>query len=131
MRISREKYDDIVAHAQEKSPEECCGIVASQGDDATRVYRTTNTEASQLRFVIAPDEVYRVWKEITDADLDIGAIYHSHTRSEPRPSQTDINFAKDWPGVLWIIIGLADGDPDVRTFEIRDGEVLEAELDVS
>jgi proteasome lid subunit RPN8/RPN11 len=124
-------YDDIVAHAREKAPEECCGIVASNDGDAARVYRTTNIEASPLRFVIAPDEVYRVWKEITDADLDIGAIYHSHTRSEPRPSQTDINFAKDWPGVLWIIVGLADGDPDVRTFEIRDGEVFKAELDVS
>ena len=35
----------------------------------------------------------------------VGAIYHSHTRSEPYPSQTDINFAANWPGALWLIVG--------------------------
>jgi [CysO sulfur-carrier protein]-S-L-cysteine hydrolase len=53
---------------------------------------------------------------------------HSHTRTEPRPSQTDINFAKLWPGVLWIIVGLVDDEPDVRTWRIDDGQVTNAEL---
>lgn len=121
-------YEEIVAHAVEDAPNECCGIVSLDGEDAVRVYRTTNTEASPFRFVIDPAEQYRVYKEIMDADLDIGAIYHSHTRSEPRPSQTDINFAKEWPGVLWIIVGLADGEPHVRTWRIDGAEVSEADL---
>ena len=58
----------------------------------------------------------------------MGAIYHSHTRTEPRPSQTDINFAKLWPGVLWIIVGLAGGEVDVRTWRIEDGQVSDTEL---
>jgi proteasome lid subunit RPN8/RPN11 len=128
MRIAREMYDEIVAHAVEEAPNECCGIVSLAGEDAARVYRTTNTEASPFRFVIDPAEQYRVYKEIMDADLDLGAIYHSHTRSEPEPSQTDINFAKEWPGVLWIIVGLADGAPKVRTWRIDGAEVSEAEL---
>ena len=66
--------------------------------------------------------------EIEDAGLELGAIYHSHTRTEPRPSQTDINFAKLWPGVLWIIVGLADDEADVRTWRIDDGQVSDAEL---
>ena len=65
---------------------------------------------------------------IEDAGQVLGAIYHSHTRTEPRPSQTDINFAKLWPDVLWIIVGLADGHPDVRTWRIDDGRVSDAEL---
>ncbi|HEX5192954.1 MAG TPA: M67 family metallopeptidase [Solirubrobacteraceae bacterium] len=131
MRIAREMYDEIVAHAQADNPDECCGIVSVDGDRvATRVYRTTNVEASPLRFVIDPRELYRVHTDIEDAGLTLGAIYHSHTRSEPYPSQTDINFAKGWPGVLWIIVGLAGDGPTVRTFEIADGRVSEAELDV-
>jgi proteasome lid subunit RPN8/RPN11 len=130
MRITRDMYDAIVAHAVEEAPNECCGIVSLDGDAAVQVYRTTNTEASPFRFVIDPAEQYRVYKEIMDADLDIGAIYHSHTRSEPRPSQTDINFAKEWPGVLWIIVGLANGEPEVRTWRIDGAEVTEAELAV-
>jgi proteasome lid subunit RPN8/RPN11 len=80
--------------------------------------------------VIDPLELYRVHSEIEDAGLELGAIYHSHTRSEPYPSQTDINFAKGWPGVLWIIVGLADERPKVRTFAIAGGEVSETELEV-
>jgi proteasome lid subunit RPN8/RPN11 len=131
MRIPRALVDDMVAHAQADDPNECCGLVSSRNGDAVEVYRTTNTEASKFRFVIDPQEQLRIYNEIDGAGLDLGAIYHSHTRSEPYPSQTDINFAKDWPGVLWIIIGLAGGEPEVKTYEIRDGQVAEADLEVS
>jgi proteasome lid subunit RPN8/RPN11 len=130
MRIPRALVDDMVAHAQADDPNECCGLVSRRNGDAVKVYRTTNTEASKFRFVIDPQEQLRIYNEIEGAGLDLGAIYHSHTRSEPYPSQTDLNFAKDWPGVLWIIIGLANGEPEVKTYEIRDGQVAEADLDI-
>jgi len=128
MRIAQSLYDDIVAHAQEEAPNECCGIVSSADEQAVRVYRTTNVEASPFRFVIDGQEQYRINQEIEDDALELGAIYHSHTRSEPRPSQTDINFAKNWPGVLWIIVGLAGTAPEVRTWSIEGANVSEAEL---
>jgi [CysO sulfur-carrier protein]-S-L-cysteine hydrolase len=131
MRIARALVDEMVAHAQADDPNECCGLVSRGNGDAVKVYPTTNTEASRFRFVIDPAEQLRIYNEIEDAGLDLGAIYHSHTRSAPYPSQTDINFAKDWPGVLWIIIGLADGEPEVRTYEIRDGQVAEADVDIA
>ena len=54
---------------------------------------------------------------------ELGAIYHSHTRSAPYPSQTDINFAANWPGVEWIIVGLAAGEePEVRSYLIEAGD---------
>jgi [CysO sulfur-carrier protein]-S-L-cysteine hydrolase len=60
----------------------------------------------------------------------MGAIYHSHTRSEPYPSQTDINFAAGWPGVEWLIVGLGrNGDAQVRCFRIDDGRVSEVSVD--
>ena len=63
---------------------------------------------------------------------ELGAIYHSHTRSEPYPSQTDVNFSGGWPGVEWIIVGLAKGsEPVVRSYLIEDGEVREVELVVA
>ncbi len=47
------------------------------------------------------------------------------------PSQTDINFAANWPGVEWIIVGLADGDvpPEVRSYLIEDGQVREVVME--
>ncbi len=85
-------------------------------------------QASPFRFEIDGREQIRIHNEIEAAGKELGAIYHSHTRTEPLPSQTDINFAKGWPGVVWIIVGLADQEPDVRAFTIDDGRVSETEL---
>jgi [CysO sulfur-carrier protein]-S-L-cysteine hydrolase len=128
MRITREMYDEMVAHAHQDAPNECCGMVATRDGDVVRVYRTTNVEASPFRFVIDGAEQLRVYNEIEAAGLELGAIYHSHTRTEPRPSQTDINFSRAWPGVLWIIVGVNGDGADVRPWRIEDGQVSEAEL---
>lgn len=128
MKIPRKLYDEIVAHARAEAPNECVGMVASSDGQAVAVYRASNAEASPLRFRIDPEEQLELHNRIEDAGLELGAIYHSHTRTEPRPSQTDINFAKLWPGVLWIIVGLVENEPDVRTWRIEDARVTDAEL---
>ena len=128
MRIARDLYEEMIAHAREEAPNECCGMVGSTDGRALEVYRAVNAEASPLRFRIDPDEQLDLHNRIEEAGLELGAIYHSHTRTEPRPSQTDINFAKLWPGVLWIIVGLVAGEVEVRTWRIDDGRVSDAEL---
>jgi proteasome lid subunit RPN8/RPN11 len=129
MRIPRALYDEIVAHARADAPNECCGMVASRDGEAVRVYRATNAAASPLRYEIEGREQYRIQMAIDDDDLDLGAIYHSHTRSAPYPSQTDINLAF-YPDALYVIVGLAGEEPDVRAYEIRDGQVADADLQV-
>jgi proteasome lid subunit RPN8/RPN11 len=88
-----------------------------------------NKAASPLRYEIDGPEQFRIQMAIEDAGLELGAIYHSHTRSAPYPSQTDINLAF-YPEALYLIVGLAGGEPEVRAYTIREGQVQEAELDV-
>jgi proteasome lid subunit RPN8/RPN11 len=74
-------------------------------------------------------ELLRLNNAIDEAGWEIGAIYHSHVRSEPYPSQTDIGFAAQWPGVEWIIVGLADGErPKVRSYLIDGADVEEVPI---
>jgi [CysO sulfur-carrier protein]-S-L-cysteine hydrolase len=127
MQFARSLFDEMVAHAREEAPNECCGMVASRDGEAVRVYRATNAAASPLRYEIDGAQQYRIQMAIDDADLDLGAIYHSHTRSQPYPSQTDINLAF-YPEAVYVIVGLAAGEPEVRAFRIRDGQVAETEL---
>ena len=129
MRIARELYDEIIAHARSEAPNECCGMVATDDGHAVRVYRASNAAASPLRYEIDGGEQYRIQMEIDDAGLDLGAIYHSHTRTEPYPSQTDVNLAF-YPESLYLIVGLAGGEPELRAYTIRDGRVAAAELEV-
>jgi proteasome lid subunit RPN8/RPN11 len=129
MRIARELYDRIVAHARAEAPNECCGVVAVNGDGGAQgVFPATNKFASPLRFEIDEHDLIRIWRAIDEDGLELGAIYHSHTRTVPEPSQTDVNGAANWPGALWIIVGLAGDEPDVRTWAIEDGRVTQVEL---
>jgi [CysO sulfur-carrier protein]-S-L-cysteine hydrolase len=129
MRISLDLYNEIVEHARSEAPNECCGMIASRDGEAVRIYPATNAAASPLRYEIDGAQQYRIQMEIEDSGLDLGAIYHSHTRTEPYPSQTDVNLAF-YPDAVYVIVGLASEPPDVRAFTIRDGEVYDAELEV-
>src|SRR3954468_7747677 len=112
LRVARAIIDEIVAHALEDAPNECCGMIASRAGEAVRVHRARNAAASPLRYEIDGMEQYHIQTEIEDAGLDLGAIYHSHTRSAPYPSQTDINLAF-YPESLYVIVGIKGDEPDV------------------
>jgi proteasome lid subunit RPN8/RPN11 len=129
LRISRQLLDDVIAHAREDAPNECCGMIASRDGEAVVVHRATNTAASPFRYEMDGMEQYRIQTEIDDAGHELGAIYHSHTRSAPEPSQTDINLAF-YPEALYVIVGLKGPEPDVRAWRIVDGQVSEASLEI-
>lgn len=130
MRIASSLIDEIVAHAREEVPNECCGMVAGMDGEATRVYRAKNAEASPFRYTVDPQDQFKITMEIEDRGEEIAAIYHSHTKSPAEPSQTDINLAENWPEPLYLICSLAGDGPDVRAWAIRDGKVEEVGLDV-
>jgi [CysO sulfur-carrier protein]-S-L-cysteine hydrolase len=131
VRIAQSLLDEIAAHARDDVPNECCGMVAGRDGEATRVYRARNAEESPFRYVIHPQDQFRITMEIEDQGEEIAAIYHSHTKSPAEPSQTDINLAENWPDPLYLICSLADpAAPDVRAWSIRGGSVEEVDLDV-
>ena len=132
MRIARELADELIAHAREEAPNECCGMVAARGGRAVRVYRARNQAASPLRYVVDPRDLHRIVTEIEDAGWELGAIYHSHTRTAPYPSQTDVNLAflgpgddEAWPGTLYVIVGVAGAEPELRAFRIASRDSVE------
>ncbi|CAB4932532.1 unannotated protein [freshwater metagenome] len=131
MRLTQEHYNAIVAHAQRDAPNECCGIVVTAGTQAVEVHELENLAASPLRFEVDGLALHRLLAAAEDRGDALGAIYHSHTRSEPVPSQTDVNFATGWPGVEWLIVGLSDGEPDVRSFLIDAGAVREVPVELT
>jgi proteasome lid subunit RPN8/RPN11 len=131
MKLSAQIYDEMVAHALEDAPDECCGMVSARDGEAVAAYRITNSAHSPLRYEMDPKEQLQIeLGEIDDQGLELGIVYHSHTRSAPYPSQTDINLALH-PDAIYVIIGVKDREhPEVRGYTIRGGEVGEVELTV-
>jgi proteasome lid subunit RPN8/RPN11 len=131
VRIESALLERIVAHARRDFPDECCGMLGVRDGRAVAIHEATNLAASPLRFEVEGREILHAQDAFEDEGAELGAIYHSHTRSEPYPSQTDINFAAGWPGVEWLIVGLRrDGEPTVRSYRIDDGAVTEVGVDV-
>jgi proteasome lid subunit RPN8/RPN11 len=127
MRIPKEVYEQLLAHAREDAPNECCGLIGGRDSVAQTVYRARNAEASPLRYNLDPQDQFRIMTAMEEQDEELAAIYHSHTASPAYPSQTDINLAA-YPDALYLIVSLAEGEKDLRGFSIEDGEVTEVDL---
>jgi proteasome lid subunit RPN8/RPN11 len=125
MLLEQRFVDEMVTHAIEDAPNECCGIIAGVDGRATRLFRARNAEASPYRYSVDPKDLLRIFRECEENDWSFLAIYHSHTASEAYPSPTDVRLAF-WPEAYYVLISLADKNkPVVRAFRIIEGAVTE------
>lgn len=130
MVIGRAHVDEMIQHARADFPNEACGILATKGGEVVELYRLRNAAESPVQYLMDSRDQLRVMLDIDDHEWDLGAIYHSHTRTRAYPSQTDIGLAQ-YPGALHIIVSLADERrPEVRAFRIENGAVHEEALEV-
>jgi proteasome lid subunit RPN8/RPN11 len=132
VKISRQLIDEMVAHAREDLPNECCGMIGGRDGTASRVVRVENAAASPLRYEMDPQGQYDALKAIEDAGEELIGIYHSHTRSAAYPSQTDVNEARMWPEQAYVIVSLENEEaPDVKAYDLADLKIADVELDVA
>jgi proteasome lid subunit RPN8/RPN11 len=130
MKLTKGQIDELIAHAREEDPNECCGLIGGSDGEATTLYKARNAEASPLRYNLDPADQFRIMTAMEEKGEDLVAIYHSHTKSPAYPSQTDINLAA-YPDAMTVIVSLKEGEEPVRAYLIRDSQVEEVELDVA
>lgn len=143
LQLPREFVDEMIAHAREDAPNECCGIIAGKDGQPTMVFRSINELANPYRYKMDSQDQLRILRECQENEWDFLAFYHSHTASEAYPSPTDIRLAFVpetpkttgtpmlwWPDAYWVIVSLEDaGNPVVRAFRIlSDSQVNEEEI---
>ena len=120
--------EQIVSHALNDDPDECCGILAGRDSKVSKLYRMTNVDHSPYRYNMDPKELYNIYNEIDNDGLEIVGIYHSHTHSEAYPSDTDVRLVT-WPDASYILVSLMNKkNPEVRAFRIVDGNITEEEI---
>ena len=113
---------ELVAHAREEAPNECCGIVLVRDGIAVEYIRGVNKLASPYRYELYIDPF--VWSEIDDSVEQV--VFHSHPETEPRPSRTDRELAGLWSGRPFLIYGVKLDD--LRAWRIARDEVEEIQL---
>ncbi|MEK7797803.1 MAG: M67 family metallopeptidase [Nitrospirota bacterium] len=121
--LPRQIFDELIGHAREAAPHECCGLLAGKDGLVTHHYKIKNivaTEGAQLAdfdkakfdhlkrlspeeraeiaFSMDAQEQSLALKDIRTKGLELQAFYHSHPHSPSRPSSTDIKIANDFEG---------------------------------
>jgi proteasome lid subunit RPN8/RPN11 len=129
MLLEKQYIDEMIAHAVDEAPNECCGIIGGKDGRAVKLFRAINAEASPYRYSVEPKDLLRIFRECEENDWSFLAIYHSHTASEAYPSPTDVRLAF-WPEAYYVLVSLADKEkPVVRAFRIIDSEVKEEPIE--
>lgn len=93
----------IAEHARAELPNEACGLLLLDGDEAVEYVPGENASPSPYFFELRLDPV--VWADIGDRDLE-QAVVHSHVSAPPRPSRTDverIGLWRDRPYVIYSV----------------------------
>ena len=126
MHMTRDQWSELVAHAEEDAPNECCGYLSARDGRVVEIFRSDNARKSRYGYELDPRSLLAA-NDLDDEGYGV-AIYHSHPRSPAEPSQTDINLAH-YPHWLYLIVSLA-GEPEVRAWRMADGRVDEEEIEL-
>ena len=115
--------------AREQPFQECCGLLAGDGDVITRVLAARNAAENKTKnYEIAPEELFRLMREIRGAGLRLMGIYHSHPNGRNEPSARDIERAY-YPDVAYFILSPHASSPQpIRAFTIREGVASEIDI---
>ncbi len=111
-----------MAHARESAPRECCGLLFGDGDVVDRVVRGRNVHPTpETRYEIDPAQLREaIAGGDDDTDRYLVGIYHSHPRTEPKPSEFDVANAR-WPEQVYVLTSLRFEPPEVFAYRITEG----------
>ena len=120
--IPQQILDELIAHARELDPHECCGFLAGTDKTVSKLYRIKNIvsmegaaqavsfdaakmqnlsrlspeEQAEIAFIMDAQEMFLAVKDMRKNGLTLQVVYHSHPHDPARPSVTDIKIANEW-----------------------------------
>jgi len=110
---------DMLSHAREEAPRECCGLLIGAGQSVVRSVRASNLDASATRYLIDPRDHFKAIRAARADGLEVIGAYHSHPASAPVPSATDIAEANSGSDFVYVIVSLVNAE--ARAYRIDAG----------
>lgn len=139
--VPRAIWEEMVGHCRAEVPIEACGILAGRcAPRVDSIYALRNELASATLYNADPKDLIRVVRLLRERGERMLAIYHSHPRSAPIPSRTDLDL-NHYGRLPRVIVAPGGAEARVRiwrlerdTYEelscqIVDGEIESARVD--
>ena len=129
--MRRKVIGRLLEHARRQPHRECCGLLAGQDGVITQAFPARNVAKDPKRnYEIAPVEIVRLLREFRKRKLGFLGIYHSHPITDNAPSPRDIELAYYSEAIYFIVAPRPYAEKPIRAFSIRDGGVIELELEI-
>ena len=102
IQIEKAAWDVMVAHAEAKFPNECCGaMIGRSSDDLKHVTLAVALEnaysgAQGARYELRPEDLLEADRRARAAGLDLIGIFHSHPDCDAYFSKTDLENSCPW-----------------------------------
>jgi proteasome lid subunit RPN8/RPN11 len=134
LRLTEAQYRTIVGHCYDGLPDEACGLLASPVEGTgepigavAAVYPSRNADASARTYTVDSRDLLRAMRDAESRGEEVIGVWHSHTHTDAFPSETDVKQAPD-PTWVYVIVSLRDGEPVLRAYRLRDGDVAECQV---
>ena len=136
LRLTLAQYHAIVAHCYDGLPNEACGLLAGPVEGlsepvgpVSEVYPCDNSAESARAYTVDSEQHFRAMRDAQTRDEELIGVWHSHTHTDAYPSDTDVNEARE-PTWIYVIVSLKQPEPVMRAYRIRDGKILEVDVEV-
>jgi proteasome lid subunit RPN8/RPN11 len=125
VRLARALADEIRNYGVAAYPAECCGALAGRvaADGSKQVVRLAPAVNRRTddphRYLIAPDDLRRLERQLKAEGLEIVGYYHSHPDHPAAPSAFDADHA--WPWYSYLIVRVDRGrGADIASWVLDD-----------
>ena len=116
IRIEAAPWAEMVAHARETYPNECCGAMLGTLDGEQKQVRAAirlrNAFAGEqaARYELRPEDLMAADREARARSMDLIGIYHSHPDCGAYFSQTDLKSSCPW--YSFVVLSIQKGEFD-------------------
>ncbi len=126
LELRRETTSQIYLHAMEEFPNECCGVILTDGaQEFMRRCRNIQNERhiedpktyprdARTAYLMDPNDLIKIHKEVDTESRQIKAFYHSHPNEDAYFSEKDRADATEpwgipnYPDTIYVVISLYD-----------------------
>jgi proteasome lid subunit RPN8/RPN11 len=116
IKIDNKAWETMVAHAESKFPNECCGAMIGNIDGAEkRVTLAVPLEnayagAQGARYELRPQDLLEADRSARSSGLDLIGIFHSHPDCDAYFSKTDLENSCPW--YSFVVLSVKSGKFD-------------------
>jgi len=114
IRIERQPWEAMLAHARQTYPNECCGAMLGTIQNGQKLVRVAMplenafAGAQATRYELRPEDLLAADKAARERQMDLIGIYHSHPDCDAYFSKTDLQNSCPW--YSFVVLSIQNGE---------------------